>query len=106
MTLFLKAVQNLVGGPNFELRGDDAYENITAWYVPGDQIPTKEQVTTEHERLKAEWIATQYQRDRAKEYPSVGDQMDSLWHAMDAGTLPKIEPFYSDIKTVKNKYPK
>lgn len=43
---------------------------------------------------------------RAAEYPSVEDQLDMLWHAMDKGTTEKIEPFYSSIKTVKESYPK
>jgi hypothetical protein len=106
MTLFLKAVQNLIGTAGFELHGDDAYENIVKWYCDLEKIPTKEQVTAEHDRLKAEWAATQYQRDRAKEYPPIGEQLDALWHGMDTGVLSKIEPFYSNIKAVKDKYPR
>jgi len=106
MTLFLKAVQNLTGGASFELHGDDSYENIVKWYCAPEKIPTKEQVTAEYNRLKAEWDATQYQRDRAKEYPPIGEQLDALWHGMDTGVLSKIEPFYSNIKAVKDKYPR
>jgi hypothetical protein len=29
-----------------------------------------------------------------------------LWHAMDDGLIPKIEPMYSEIKAVKEQYPK
>lgn len=43
---------------------------------------------------------------RSLAYPSIGSQIDALWHAMDDGLLPKIEPMYSDIKSVKDKYPK
>lgn len=39
-------------------------------------------------------------------YPSLGDQFDMLWHAMDDGIIPKIEPLYSEIKAVKDKHPK
>lgn len=48
----------------------------------------------------------QYAHDRKASYPSVGEQMDSLWHGMDQGLLPKIEPFYSQIKAVKEAHPK
>lgn len=44
--------------------------------------------------------------ERANAYPAFGDQFDMLWHAMDDGQIPKIEPFYTDIKEVKDRYPK
>ena len=47
-----------------------------------------------------------YDRRRRKEYPSVGDQLDMIWHAMDRGEAEKIEPFYSSIKSVKDAHPK
>lgn len=47
-----------------------------------------------------------YRKRRAADYPSLADQIDALWHAMDAGTLPKVEPFYSQIRAVKDKYKK
>lgn len=47
-----------------------------------------------------------YRQKRAMEYPLLGDQMDMIWHSMDNGETPKIEPFYSTIKAVKDKYPK
>lgn len=47
-----------------------------------------------------------YAEQRRYSYPAFGDQMDALWHAMDTGALPKIEPFYGQIKAVKDKYPK
>lgn len=47
-----------------------------------------------------------YDELRRMYYPTLGDQLDSLWHAMDQNVLPRIEPFYTDIKTVKQQYPK
>lgn len=44
--------------------------------------------------------------NRAKEYPSVGDQLDMLWHAMDNGTIPVVDDFYNTIKQVKDNNPK
>lgn len=43
---------------------------------------------------------------RRAAYPAVVDQLDALWHAMDTGLIPKIEPMYSDIKKVKTTYVK
>ena len=47
-----------------------------------------------------------YQQKRQLEYPALGDQLDMIWHSMDDGITPKIEPFYSTIGAVKTKYPK
>jgi len=46
------------------------------------------------------------QDHRRRNYPSLSDQLDALWHAMNNGTLPKAEPFYSEIKAVKDRFPK
>jgi hypothetical protein len=45
--------------------------------------------------------ATQYQRDRAAEYPTIGDQLDALFKA---GVFPA--DMAATIQAVKNKYPK
>lgn len=48
------------------------------------------------------WVSpTQYQRDRRAEYPSIGDQLDALFHA---GVFP--EDMAATIQAVKDKYPK
>lgn len=47
-----------------------------------------------------------YAERREAEYPSIAEQLDMLWHAMDKGTAEKMEPFYSSIKAVKENYPK
>lgn len=39
-------------------------------------------------------------------YPSVGDQLDSLWHAMDSGEIPVASVFYNAIKMAKDANPK
>lgn len=43
----------------------------------------------------------QYKFDRASEYPSIGDQLDALFHA---GVFPP--EMAEQIQAVKNKYPK
>jgi hypothetical protein len=43
---------------------------------------------------------------RQPEYPEVKDQLDMLWHAMNADESKRLEPFYSTIKEIKDKYPK
>lgn len=49
---------------------------------------------------------TSYAVQRQNAYPTIGDQLDMFWHAMDGGVIPKIEPFYTDIANIKAQYPK
>ena len=56
--------------------------------------------------VQAEYDANQYQRDRI--YPTIGDQLDMLWHTMDKDNelQHKFYDFYQTIKKVKVAYPK
>ena len=55
-----------------------------------------------------DWIdnSVSYQDKRQIYYPSIGDQLDMLWHAIDDGTLDKTSDFYTSLKATKDKYPK
>jgi hypothetical protein len=50
--------------------------------------------------------AASIRQSRRDEYMPIGDQLDALWHAMDDGRLPQIEPIYSAHKAVKEKHKK
>jgi hypothetical protein len=67
---------------------------------------TKSWVDNRTDAEKAAQALAEVQQARKRSYPSVGDQLDMLWHAMDDGVMPKIEPFYSSIKAVKDAHPK
>jgi hypothetical protein len=67
---------------------------------------TKKQIRDKISALVAEYEAKEYQRQRALEYPSIGNQLDMLWHAIDAGTLNKTSDFYTTLKAVKDANPK
>ena len=49
--------------------------------------------------LDAEAAATKYQRDRAAEYPSIEDQLDTIYHS-------GVTAWKTTIKAIKDKYPK
>lgn len=51
-------------------------------------------------------VKDSYVSRRVSAYPRITDQLDALWHAMDQGLLPKIEPMYSSVLAVKQKHPK
>ena len=52
--------------------------------------------------LEAEWVATQYQRDRLNNYPSWREQMDMQYHDSVNGTT----TWKDAIDAIKTKYPK
>ena len=49
--------------------------------------------------VQAEYDAKQYQRDRSKEYPSIADQLDKIYHS-------GLNEWKKVIKATKDKYPK
>lgn len=53
-----------------------------------------------------EELKVAYKQARKKEYPSIGDQLDMLWHAMDKGEIPKAQKWFEAIKAVKESHPK
>ena len=61
--------------------------------------------------LDAEAAAVKYKTDRTTNgstiYPAIGDQLDLLWHAIDADSdlKSKFSAFYNSIKEVKDANP-
>ena len=55
--------------------------------------------------LNAEGEAIDH-NEKVIKYPSIGDQLDMLWHAIDTNTLDKTSDFYNNLKAVKDKYTK
>jgi len=84
-----------------------ADENGTAIFSETKPI-TYAEVVAEQQRLQTEYDNDQYQRDRASKYPAIGDQLDKLWHSINADDTLKTQfaDFYNTIKAVKDKYPK
>ncbi|MDA9626912.1 hypothetical protein N9S53_00415 [Candidatus Pelagibacter sp.] len=68
--------------------------------------PSESDCTTGLANIQADYDANQYQRDRV--YPSIGDQLDMLWHSIDQNPSLKSQyfDFYETIKAVKVKHPK
>ena len=61
----------------------------------------------ESTRLQSIYDSNQYQRDR--QYPAIADQLDMLWHSIDAGEFgdtAKQSEFYTANKAVKDANPK
>ena len=56
-------------------------------------------IKTKQTELQTAYDNNKYQRDRAKEYPSIVDQLDDIYHN-------GIDGWKATIKTTKDKYPK
>lgn len=78
----------------------EGYDDIE-WLDTEQAQPTLEEVKAKVLELEASYNAKEYQRNRAKEYPPIGDQLDALFHA---GVFPT--EMASKIQAIKDKYPK
>ena len=69
---------------------------------------TREQIDAKIIELETDYNNKEYQRNRVKEYPAIGDQLDMLWHSIneDAALKSKYFKFHQAILAVKSKYSK
>ena len=65
----------------------------------GTEVISKADIVAKQAELKAAYDAKDYQRKREKEYPSMADQLDDIYHNGVAG-------WKTTIKVTKDKYPK
>ena len=94
MTTKSNAILSLRPNSKWVLRGDSL-----EWHDTEQSQPTDAEIVTELVRLQAQYDANEYQRQRAQEYPSIPDQLDTLYHS-------GLDAWKAQIKTVKDKYPK
>ena len=74
------------------VNGNDIDTCEIIWHDSNPTSITKDQI-------KAKINETQYQRNREKEYPSIVDQLDDIYHN-------GIDGWKATIKVTKDKYPK
>ena len=70
---------------------------------------SQEEIDKGVEADKLAFDALNYAEKRASKYPPLTEQLDLLWHAIDAGTLDDRDhrnKFYSMLKQVKENNPK
>ena len=91
--------------PNAEVSVDGEDINKITWHDGTTPIPVAD-IEAKMVEVQADYDAKQYQRDRV--YPSIGDQLDMLWHSIDQDPALKSKyfSFYEAIKSVKVKNPK
>jgi len=81
-------------------------DSLGAFDADGNQIVLDQSlVDAAAAELAAEAAATQYQRDRQPEYPSLADLADALYWS-NQGDNTKLDEYYAACAAVKAKYPK
>ena len=88
-------------------------DDLGAFKEDGSQITlVQSDIDAARVALDAEALANKYKTDRTTNgstiYPAIGDQLDLLWHAIDADAdlKTKFASFYNSIKAVKDANPK
>jgi hypothetical protein len=100
------------------INNDDAISSLrpdSEWVRRGEELewldttqtqPTDAEITAEITRLQAEYDATQYQRDRQTEYPSINDLIVALWENVVEERASAVVSLEAKRQAVKTKYPK
>lgn len=94
----MQAIQNLVPGAEVSIAVGNG--EVT-WLNPPVAPVSEDQIREEQQRLQQLSDLDLYKQNRAQKYPSIGDQLDALYHA---GVFPP--EMEEKIRAVKNKYPK
>jgi hypothetical protein len=99
MTDIIKSIKAINPNAQVVVRGDDI--NFIEWHNGTTPIPANE-ILAKQQELITEYNSNQYQRDRAKDYPSLADQLDmQYWDKIN-----NTNKWEEAINAVKNKYPK
>jgi hypothetical protein len=96
------AIKSLKPDAQFSIVNEDI-ENII--WISDDNIPKKEEIIAEKNRLILEYQKTEYQRLRQPKYPSLADLADAIyWQSK--GDDSKMVAYLQACEDVKNQYPK
>lgn len=98
----LWALGNLMSVMPLVICDSGKYEDIDWCDIAEEHRPSKSDVLAEIERIKTTVEPTnEYRKNRAMEYPPIGDQLDALYHA---GVFPA--DMAAQIQAVKDAHPK
>ena len=99
MTDISKSIQAINPNAEFSINAEDI--NQITWHNGTQPIPANE-ILAKQQELIAEYNSKQYQRDRAKEYPSIQEQLDmQYWDKVN-----NTNNWQSKVNEIKVKYPK
>jgi len=81
---------------HFRMESDNT---ISYWDKKNEKTkPSETLLNSLLDDLKSDWSTYQYARDRKREYPSIPDQFDMMYH--------DINTWKNTILSIKTKYPK
>lgn len=83
----------------------DGVVYIAKWNSDQPQ-PSQAEIKTAETEWKAEQEATQYQRDRLSEYPSINELVVALWEGVVEERMASVTKLEGMRQAVKTKYPK
>jgi hypothetical protein len=99
MTKIINSILAINPTAQVSVSGDDI--NTIVWHNGTTPIPANE-ILAKQQELITEYNSKQYQRDRAKEYPSIQEQLDlQYWDKIN-----NTNKWEEAINAVKTKYPK
>jgi hypothetical protein len=105
MINIITAIVALDSAAQVSVHGDEVI-----WHDGNPNSITVSQIQTKQAELQTAYDAKAYARTRETAYPSIGEQLDMLWHAVDTGdwtpTKVKTTEFYTALKAVKDANPK
>ena len=96
MTDILSAILAINPDAKASVNAED-FDQIT--WLDGTTPISKADIQEKQAELQAGYDVKEYQRDREKEYPSIADQLDDIYHN-------GIDAWKATIKVTKDKYPK
>lgn len=91
------AIHSLRPDAEFSISGNN-YDQIE-WYSENIAKPTLQEIDAELQRLQAEYDRKDYQRKREEAYPSIEEQLDTLYHG-------GFDAWKASIQAIKDQYPK
>ena len=94
--MIIEAILKINPNAKVSVNADDI--NQITWHNGTTPIPVAD-IEAKMVEVQADYDANQYQRDREKEYPSIAEQLDDLYHN-------GIDGWKATIKITKDKYPK
>lgn len=92
-----KSLKHIRSGCAYNIRGE-----AIEWLDKNQPEPTPEEL--EAGRIAVELLA--YKEQRAKAYPSMGDQLDALWKIVNGTPDAQSDATKAKIAAVKQQYPK
>lgn len=95
--MIVKALLVLRPNASWSLDGDTL--DGLVWHDEVQTRPTDEEILAEVESQKNLYKYNEYQRMRGLEYPSIADQLDTLYHQ-------GYDGWKASVDVIKNKYPK